>query len=229
MVEERTRDSVLNTIKEIDAISQSIFSSISSQAVKPLKLNASQISSLSRLDELLAVQLEELREHEYRQQLITELENDIVDLESNIQSSLHILQSSQKDLDKILKDGDKDIERIHATENNQIPDNVLLEYAQKLSAFTHAPPTINSADTIQHPSQQVFNVPFPTESNMRRGILFAQSVEEGQDDTLKLEMGESKQLDAEIDQEHHYNSLRNQQEDMQAGLNDGDVEFDLLD
>lgn len=64
---------------------------------------------------------------------------------------------------------------------------------------------------------------------MRRGILFAQSVEEGQDDTLKLEMGESKQLDAEIDQEHHYNSLRNQQEDMQAGLNDGDVEFDLLD
>ena len=119
MVEERTRDRVLNTIKEIDAISQSIFSSISSQAVKPLKLNASQISSLSRLDELLAVQLEELREHEYRQQLITELENDIVDLESNIQSSLHILQSSQKDLDKILKDGDKDIERIRATEHSQ--------------------------------------------------------------------------------------------------------------
>lgn len=107
---------------------------------------------------------------------------------------------------------------------------MLLEYAQKLAAFTHAPPSLT--DSAQPPLQS-FNVPFPTESNMRRGLLFAQS-EEGEEHTLRLELGESRDISAAAEkeqeqEEQHYNIPHSTQQDMQALDGDGDVEFDLLD
>ena len=45
--------------------------------------------------------------HKSNQNIIEELSNDILNLESNIQSSLDVLNTSNKELEKIINEGDK--------------------------------------------------------------------------------------------------------------------------
>ncbi|TIA92290.1 hypothetical protein E3P81_01591 [Wallemia ichthyophaga] len=213
----------IKTMNDIDRISAALFASLSSQPVKPGRVSVGALAQLSQLDSALAVHLEELRGHQLRQGIIAALETDIIELEESIQHSLHTLKQSQNDLGRIVQDSDKDKAQMRAAEESKIPHETLLEYAQKLAAFTHAPPSLTTNDS--HAPQQPFNMPFPTESNMRRGILFAQ----GEEHTLTLEMGESREVEAEKVVHHPINSTAQEQQHMQAFDGDGDVEFDLLD
>ncbi|TIB14279.1 hypothetical protein E3P89_01031 [Wallemia ichthyophaga] len=213
----------IKTLNDIDRISAALFASLSSQPVKPGRVSVGALAQLSQLDSALAVHLEELRGHQLRQGIIATLETDIIELEESIQHSLHTLKQSQNDLGRIVQDSDKDKAQMRAAEESKIPHETLLEYAQKLAAFTHAPPSLTTNDS--HAPQQPFNMPFPTESNMRRGILFAQ----GEEHTLTLEMGESREVEAEKVVHHPINSTAQEQQHMQAFDGDGDVEFDLLD
>lgn len=104
-----------------------------------------------------------------------------------------------------------------------VKEDVLLNYAAKLSNFTSAPPNINIEQL--NTQQTSFNLPFPTEANMRRGALFAQSLEDNKDVTLHLDLGEMKDVN---EGDGHYDSVRDQQQSIINNADDHeDVEFDL--
>ena len=91
----------------IESLSDELFTNISGQSIKPVKLPLSLLDKLSSVDEDLAENLELMKLHKSNQNIIEELSNDILNLESNIQSSLDVLNTSNKDLEKIINEGDK--------------------------------------------------------------------------------------------------------------------------
>ncbi|TIA88742.1 hypothetical protein E3P99_02422 [Wallemia hederae] len=226
---ETVRESLAGTLKEIDKLSQEMFAQLSSQPVKPAKVDLKQLSRLNLLDSKLARELEEMRMHQQRQSVINTLEEDIMALENTIQDSLHTLQAASNDVDKMATEAESAEKRTKEAREADIPTQFLLEYAQKLAAFTHAPPSVTK-DTQQPPQLAQLKVPFPTESNMRRGALFQAQAEE----ELSLQVGESREITSQ-EKEANYNGTStnytqlNTQNDMQALDGDGDVTFDLLD
>lgn len=91
----------------IESLSDELFTNISGQSIKPVKLPLSLLDKLSSVDEDLAENLELMKLHKSNQNIIEELSNDILNLESNIQSSLDVLNTSNKELEKIINEGDK--------------------------------------------------------------------------------------------------------------------------
>ena len=91
----------------IESLSDELFTNISGQSIKPVKLPLSLLDKLSSVDEDLAENLELMKLHKSNQSIIEDLSNDILNLESNIQSSLDVLNTSNKELEKIINEGDK--------------------------------------------------------------------------------------------------------------------------
>ncbi|KDQ27726.1 hypothetical protein PLEOSDRAFT_1042360 [Pleurotus ostreatus PC15] len=87
------------------------------------------------------------------------------------------LELGKRDLEVLLEDSEERIKAIEQASSASVPYPELLAYAQRLSAFTAAPPNLpdDNSNLYGQEPQPLFFPPFPNEEKMRRGRLNAEA------------------------------------------------------
>jgi hypothetical protein len=132
-------------------------------------------------DAELSEAVSELLEHQEAGKTIKRLETISNELDKQLNAVLLGLSESRRELQTPL-DGHMESET-----TREISADELLSYATKITKFTHAPPGYNPEIANEHAT-----FPWPTEDDLRKGMLAMSAVSGEQDETAMTQPAESK-------------------------------------
>ncbi|CEI92798.1 hypothetical protein RMCBS344292_07049 [Rhizopus microsporus] len=116
------------------------------------------IKEIVALEDKLQKSVEQIEEHQKRQQKIIQVQDEIHQYNKTLLNLVQKLNTSRNELDQ------------HLSTNIQFTD--ILSYASKLSKYTSAPPNF---DVLNRDMKMDFEKPYPDEERMRRGLLYWQN------------------------------------------------------
>lgn len=182
---------LLEPLTTLQTLSSTLFASLSPPQTKPPP--APPVSAFLDADTQLGAAVQLAREHQRKQRRIDALREEILALDARWRAICAALEQGRRELEAIIDEGE---ERVKAMEQAKeckpsycyyhscvhrswfplasVPYPQLLAYAQRISAFTSAPPNMPDLAPGQ-PPPPLFFPPFPNEEKMRRGRLNAEA------------------------------------------------------
>ncbi|KAG0044738.1 hypothetical protein BGZ83_009987 [Gryganskiella cystojenkinii] len=129
------------------------------------------MKQIVQLDATLMGAVEKIELHQRQQQRIRQVRQQIEEQNQAIMQVISSLRESKRVLESNLENLDEKRAVSADARSSEVSINEIVNYANRLSSFTSAPPNFNPADP-----NQAFEPPYPRELNMRAGILNQQHV-----------------------------------------------------
>jgi len=164
---------LLAPLNELQALAHTLFLSLSPPQSKPPP--PPPISAFLECDKALASAMSLAHAHQIKQRRIDALEAEILDLDTQWREICTELVAGKSELEELIEEGGERIKAIEEAKKASIPYPELLAYAQRLSAFTSAPPNMPDLSLPGQPPPPLFFPPFPNEEKMRKGWLNAEA------------------------------------------------------
>ncbi|EJU03548.1 hypothetical protein DACRYDRAFT_14644 [Dacryopinax primogenitus] len=167
------RDSLLQQLDILTDLSFSLFSSLASSSTSTANVDA---APFLQVEKRTAAFLRWARVHQLRWRKIERLREEVKSLEKELGEALGALERAGSGLGEMLREGEGEEADIRNAEDNPIPYEELIYYAQHLAGFTSLPPSFPpyrlSADASTE-DKPPFNMHVPTTEMLRRGRLSA--------------------------------------------------------
>ncbi|KAF9563174.1 hypothetical protein BGW38_008958, partial [Lunasporangiospora selenospora] len=169
------RQLVQAQILEYSRLTQSLFMALEAQAEgkSPQPAPPEIMRSIVQLDSTLMGAVEKIEIHQKQQQRIKQVRDEIENRNKAIMTVVQSLRSAKLSLESRLEHLDERQSSLagDTNPNNELSVEDIVSYANRLGAYTSAPPNFNPQDP-----NQPFEPPYPREVNMRAGILNQQHV-----------------------------------------------------
>ncbi|RGB27869.1 vitamin-D-receptor interacting mediator subunit 4-domain-containing protein [Rhizophagus diaphanus] len=166
---------------EYEGLIDQFFNAIASYSEGIKQINQTPIEIMKKivaLDKKLQKGLDLIEEHQKVHRKLLQMENEI-DIENQALMDFALaLKTGKEQLDICLEEARITKQAIRTAEESQVSAEEILDYANRLSQFTSAPPHYNPAI----PSSMIAYPPYPDESRMRMGLLFRQHADESFED-----------------------------------------------
>ncbi|KAJ1679807.1 hypothetical protein EV182_001292 [Spiromyces aspiralis] len=125
------------------------------------------MADILRLDRQLQSLYFQIKEHQVRQEQIRETQQRIAQCDALKSELAGFLFESKDRLDHLLSNTDERISAAREPQQHKLDYNDILDYANKISAFTSAPPNFNP----RQPYMGHYELPYPSETYMHASIL----------------------------------------------------------
>ncbi|CDH49544.1 predicted protein [Lichtheimia corymbifera JMRC:FSU:9682] len=177
-METSLRDRVDSLLTEYSQLTRQFFQSLTaiaentSTTTDPLQQAPDQlVKRITDVDARLQSALEEIEQHQTRQQRIIAVQDEIQQHQAALLSLVERLNDARETLDKELTQASKEQKSIQFADKTNVDFSDILSYASKLSKYTSAPPGF---DQMSNDFKVDFEKPYPDEDRMRRGLLYRQ-------------------------------------------------------
>ncbi|KAI8098518.1 vitamin-D-receptor interacting mediator subunit 4-domain-containing protein [Halteromyces radiatus] len=167
------RDQVNDLLTEYTQVTQKYFQSLISVAENNDHNLGPEtyIQEMINVDERLQKALDQIGEHQARQQQIKQVQDEIQQHQTVLLSMVEKLNTASQELDNCLSMAKKELKATEYAQKANIQFTDVLSYASKLSKYTSAPPNF---DLMNRDIKVDFEKPYPDEERMRRGLLYWQ-------------------------------------------------------
>uniref|UniRef100_A0A1D1YVQ2 Mediator of RNA polymerase II transcription subunit 4 n=1 Tax=Anthurium amnicola TaxID=1678845 RepID=A0A1D1YVQ2_9ARAE len=166
---------------EYERLIDQFFSAIAEYSEGIKQINQTPIEIMKKivaLDKKLQKGLDLIEEHQKVHRKLLQMENEIDAENQALMDFALALKTGKEQLDICLEEARITKRAIRMAEESQVSAEDILDYANKLSQYTSAPPHFNPA----MPSSMIAYPPYPDESRMRMGLLFRQYADENFED-----------------------------------------------
>ncbi|RIA99281.1 vitamin-D-receptor interacting mediator subunit 4-domain-containing protein [Glomus cerebriforme] len=189
---------------EYEGLIDHFFTAIAGYSEGKKQINQTPIEIMKEiiaLDKKLQKGLDLIEEHQKVHRKLLQMENEIDAENQALMDFALALKTGKEQLDVCLDEALIIKRAIRMTEESQVSAKDILEYANKLSQYTSAPPHFNPAI----PSSMIAYPPYPDESHMRMGLLFRQYADESFEDEEHSRGEEDEEEDDDEELDHVVN------------------------
>ncbi|CAO3661449.1 unnamed protein product [Rhizopus microsporus] len=130
------------------------------------------IKEIVALEDKLQKSVEQIEEHQKRQQKIIQVQDEIHQYNKTLLNLVQKLNTSRNELNQHLSSAKIELKATEYARKSNIQFTDILSYASKLSKYTSAPPNF---DVLNRDMKMDFEKPYPDEERMRRGLLYWQN------------------------------------------------------
>ncbi|KAJ8470008.1 hypothetical protein ONZ45_g16697 [Pleurotus djamor] len=151
---------LLNPLNDLQTIAQALFISLGPSHSKPLPPPPPP-SAILACDQAISDALSTAHLHQIKQRRIEALKQEIVEMDATWKDICIELETGKRELEELLKESDERLEAIEKAKTASVPYPELLAYAQRLSAFTAAPPNLTEENLLSQQPGPLFFPPLP--------------------------------------------------------------------